>query len=323
MGELGIIGVGAMGGPMWRRLQEQGRTAVVCDVSEAATAVLAAEGAAVADSPATLAQRCTTILLSLPTSAHVEEVALGPKGIAATAAGGTLVVDLTSGVPSTSRKVGAALAEAGVRYLDVGISGGVGGARAGTLKSMVGGTAEDLADARPVLEDLSARIWHCGPVGAGHLVKTLLNQSNQTKLMVELEALLVAAKSGLDPQLVGEVLETNVWNHWLFGGAGRIAGAGFSLALATKDYDVALRSAADAGVAVPVAAVANQVMRLAHGSAGPTADLIEGVSVWERIAGTRLEPRPELRPPADGGGSDGGSDGGGSDGGGSDGGGRS
>ncbi len=305
MGELGIIGVGAMGGPMWRRLQERGRTAVACDASAAAAAAVAAEGATVAATPAELAQQCTTILLSLPTSAHVEDVALGARGIAATAAAGTLVVDLTSGVPSTSRRIAAALADAGVRYLDVGVSGGVGGARAGTLKSMVGGTPADLADARPVLDDLSARIWHCGPVGAGHLVKTLLNQSNQTKLMVELEALLVAAKAGLDPKLVAEVLETNVWNHWLFGEGGRIASAGFSLALATKDYDVALRSAAEAGVAVPVAAVANQVMRLAHGAAGPTADLIEGVSVWEGIAGTRLEPRPELRPSEAGPGGDG------------------
>jgi 3-hydroxyisobutyrate dehydrogenase-like beta-hydroxyacid dehydrogenase len=296
MGDLGIIGVGAMGGPMWHRLQERGRPAVACDASAAATDALAAEGAVVVGTPAAMAEACTTILLSLPTSAHVEEVALGAHGIASTAAAGTLVVDLTSGVPSTSRQIAARLADAGVRYLDVGVSGGVGGARAGTLKSMVGGTTDDLAAVRPVLEDLSARIWHCGPVGAGHLVKTLLNQSNQTKLMVELEALLVAAKAGLDPQLVGEVLETNVWNFWLFGEAGRIPSAGFSLALATKDYDVALRSAAEAGVAVPVAAVASQVMRLAHGSAGATADLIEGVSVWERIAGATVEPRPELRP---------------------------
>src|SRR5262249_49974328 len=85
MGELGIIGVGAMGGPMWRRLHERGRRGVVCDVSAAATDELAAEGATVAESPAALAQQCTTILLSLPTSAHVEDVALGPKGIASTA----------------------------------------------------------------------------------------------------------------------------------------------------------------------------------------------------------------------------------------------
>jgi 3-hydroxyisobutyrate dehydrogenase len=300
MGGLGIIGVGAMGGPMWRRLQERGRAAIVADASPAATAALAADGAEVAAGPAALAARCTTVLLSLPTSAIVEEVALGPGGIAGAAAAGTVVVDLTSGVPSTSRRVADALADVGVRYLDVGVSGGVGGARNGTLKSMVGGSVEDLAAARPVLEDLSARIWHCGPVGAGHLVKTLLNQSNQSKLMVELEALLVGAKAGLDPRLVGEVLETNVWNLWLFGDAGRQP-VGFSLALATKDFDVALRSAADAAVAVPLAAVASQVLRLAHGAAGPTADLIEAVDVWERIAGTAIEARPDLRPPSDGG----------------------
>jgi 3-hydroxyisobutyrate dehydrogenase-like beta-hydroxyacid dehydrogenase len=302
-GELGIIGVGAMGGPMWRRLHDQGRSAIVADASPAATAALAAEGAEVAATPAALASRCDTILLSLPTSTQVEEVALGPDGIASGATAGTLVVDLTSGLPSASRRVAEGLADAGVRYVDVGISGGVGGARNGTLKSMAGGSEADVADARPVLELLSARIWHCGPVGAGHLVKTLLNQSNQAKLMVELEALLVAAKAGLDPQLVGEVLETNVWNLWLFGADGRQPAAGFTLALACKDFDVALRSAAEAGAAVPLAAVANQVLRLAHGAAGPTADLIEAVGVWERIAGTSIAPRPDARPATSAGGS--------------------
>jgi 3-hydroxyisobutyrate dehydrogenase len=216
-------------------------------------------------------------------------VALGPGGIAGAAAAGTLVLDLTSGLPSASRRVAAGLAAADVRYVDVGVSGGVGGARAGTLKAMAGGSDDDVAAARPVLEHLASRIWHCGPVGAGHLVKTLLNQSNQSKLMVELEALVVAAHAGLDPRLVGEVLETNVWNHWLFGGEQR-ATAGFSLALACKDFDIALQVAAEEGVAVPLAATAQQTLRLARCSAPPGADLVESVAVWERAAGTTLAP---------------------------------
>jgi 3-hydroxyisobutyrate dehydrogenase-like beta-hydroxyacid dehydrogenase len=143
----------------------------------------------------------------------------------------------------------------GVRYIDCGVSGGVGGARAGTLKAMVGGLADDVRDAGPVLDLLCGRVWHCGPVGSGHLVKTLLNQSNQTKLMVELEALLVAAKAGLDPELVADVLELPVWAHWLFGSVAREP-IGFSLALACKDFDIALGVAADEGVGVPLAALA-------------------------------------------------------------------
>jgi 3-hydroxyisobutyrate dehydrogenase len=287
---LGIIGTGAMGAQMWRRLRERGEDALVLDAAPDAVAALVAESAEAAADTADLAARCPTILLSLPTSNEVEAVALGPGGIAGAAAPGTLVVDLTSGVPSTSRRVAAGLAAADVRYVDVGVSGGVAGARAGALKAMAGGRDDDVAAARPVLELLATRIWHCGPVGAGHLVKTLLNQSNQSKLMVELEALVVAAHAGLDPQLVGEILETNVWNYWLFAGAER-ATAGFSLALACKDFDIALQVAAEEGVAVPLAATAQQTLRLARRSAPPGADLVESVAVWERVAGVSLSPR--------------------------------
>jgi 3-hydroxyisobutyrate dehydrogenase-like beta-hydroxyacid dehydrogenase len=165
---------------------------------------------------------------------------------------------------------------------------------------MVGaGSPEAYEAARPVLELIATQIWHCGPVGSGHLVKTLLNQANQAKLMVELEALLVAAKAGLDPQLVGDVLGTGVWNQWLFGSDERTP-VGFTLALACKDFDIALRVAAEEQVAVPLAGVAQQVLRLAAGAAGPGGDLIDAVAVWERIAGTRIV-RPSSDAPDTGG----------------------
>ena len=122
-------------------------------------------------------------------------------------------------------------------------------------------------------------------------MKTLLNQSNQTKLMVELEALMVAAKAGLDPELVADVLELPVWALWLFGSAAREP-IGFSLALACKDFDIALGVAAEEGVGVPLAAaLAQQLSRITLGEAGPDADLIDSVTVREHAAGTRIERR--------------------------------
>jgi 3-hydroxyisobutyrate dehydrogenase len=292
MPRVGIIGVGAMGSQMWRRLHELDQPTVVTDANAVALDELHREGATTAADAAELAKQCDVVLLSLPTSAEVEEVALGEGGIASSAAPGALVVDLTSGVPSASRRVAEALAASKVRYIDVGVSGGVGGARAGTLKAMAGGDPHDIEDARFVLALLSSKLWHCGPVGSGHLVKTLLNQSNQAKLMVELEALMVASKAGLDPKLVAEVLDLAVWNMWLFGPDGR-QDAGFALSLACKDFDIALRVAAEERVAVPVAAVAQQVLRLASGAAGPDADLVDAVAVWERVAGTQLDSTQE------------------------------
>jgi 3-hydroxyisobutyrate dehydrogenase-like beta-hydroxyacid dehydrogenase len=292
MTRVGIIGVGRMGSQIWRRLQEQGLSAAVTDVDRRSVDALRDEGADVASDTAALAAGCEVLLLSLPTSTEVEEVALGASGLASTAAPGTLVVDLTSGVPSSSRRIAEQLARSQIRYVDVGVSGGVGGARAGTLKAMAGGDARDVGDASAVLDLITSKLWHCGPVGSGHLVKTLLNQSNQAKLMIELEALLVAARAGLDVEQVADVLELPVWSHWLFGPEGRQP-VGFALALACKDFDIALRVAAEERVAVPLAATAQHVLRLAWGAAGPDADLIDTVRVWEGIAGTRIAPREE------------------------------
>ena len=284
---VGLIGTGNMGAAMWRRLQERGTTATVVDARPEATAALATEGAPVAADPTALAAVSDVVLLSLPTSTEVADVALGARGVIEGAGAGALVVDLTSGLPSESRRIAAALADSGIRYVDAGVSGGVDGARAGSLKAMVGGADADVADARAVLDALAAQVWHCGPVGSGHTVKTLLNLANQAKLMVELEALLVAGASGIDPTLVGEVLDLAVWNRWLLSPEGRRR-FGFALSLACKDFDIALRVAAEERVAVPLAATAQQVLRLALAAAGPDADLIEAVAVWEDLAGVEL-----------------------------------
>lgn len=280
-----------MGTAMWLRLHDQGIDPVVFDVRPEATASLARLGAAVAPDAAALATDVDIVLLSLPTSSEVEDVAIGPGGLVEGAGSTTLVVDLTSGLPSASRRIAAALSARSLRYIDAGVSGGVDGARAGRLKVMVGGEADDVAKGRCVLDELASRVWHCGAVGSGHTVKTLLNQANQTKLMIELEALLVAARSGIDPLLAADVLDLAVWKEWLLGADGRKP-FGFALALVCKDFDIALRVAAEEGVAVPVAAAAQQAARLALAAAPTGADLIDEVAVWERLAGVVLGADP-------------------------------
>jgi 3-hydroxyisobutyrate dehydrogenase len=286
-----------MGAAIWLRLHDRGIDASVLDVRPEATAQLTDHGAIVAPDLAALAAQSDVVLLSLPTSTEVEQVALEAGGVAAAARAGTLVVDMTSGLPSASRRIAGELAEHSVRYIDAGVSGGVEGARAGVLKAMVGGADPDVSDGRRVLDELATRVWHCGPVGSGHTVKTLLNQANQAKLMVELEALLVAARSGIDPHLAADVLDLTVWNRWLLGAEGRKP-FGFALGLVCKDFDIALRVAAEEGVAVPLAATAQQVARLALRAVPEGADLIEEVAVWERLAGVTLgdQPKEETKP---------------------------
>jgi 3-hydroxyisobutyrate dehydrogenase len=281
---VGLVGTGKMGAAIWLRLHDRGIDATVLDARLEATAPLAEHGAVVAADLATLAADVDVVLLSLPTSTEVEAVA---GGLAGAVPPGTLVVDLTSGLPSASRRIAAALADHGVRYIDAGVSGGVDGARAGKLKVMVGGAGSDVDDGRALLDELASRVWHCGPVGSGHTIKTLLNLANQAKLMIELEALLVAARSGIDPRLAGDVLDLAVWNQWLLGPEGRMP-FGFALALVCKDFDIALRVAAEEGVAVPLGAAAQQAARMALAVAPEGADLIDEVAVWERLSGVTL-----------------------------------
>jgi 3-hydroxyisobutyrate dehydrogenase len=279
-----LVGTGKMGAAIWLRLHDRGIDATVLDARLEATAPLAEHGAVVAADLATLAADVDVVLLSLPTSTEVEAVA---GGLAGAVPPGTLVVDLTSGLPSASRRIAAALADHGVRYIDAGVSGGVDGARAGKLKVMVGGAGSDVDDGRALLDELASRVWHCGPVGSGHTIKTLLNLANQAKLMIELEALLVAARSGIDPRLAGDVLDLAVWNQWLLGPEGRRP-FGFALALVCKDFDIALRVAAEEGVAAPLGAAAQQAARMALAVAPEGADLIDEVAVWERLSGVTL-----------------------------------
>jgi 3-hydroxyisobutyrate dehydrogenase-like beta-hydroxyacid dehydrogenase len=231
------------------------------------------------------------VLMSVPRSEHVLAVASGPDGIAARGLKGSLVIDMTSGAPALSREVAALLDGAGIAYVDAGVSGGVQGAASGALRIMVGGDEAAFRRAEPVLGMLGSNIWHCGPVGAGHAMKTLLNLSNQTKMIVELEALLIGAKSGLDPRQVAEVLGMNVWPHYLLGPGGRRE-FGFAMSHYCKDFDVALGLATEVGVAAPVGAAAQQLMRAVRARLsddGHDPDIIEYVSDLERSAGVTLD----------------------------------
>ena len=288
---MGFVGVGAMGAGMWRRLHGQGVTATVFDVRAAAVDALAAEGAPVAGSAGEVAASSDVVLVSVPRSEHVLAAVSGPDGIAARGRSGSLVIDLTSGAPALSRDIAALLEASGIAYVDAGVSGGVQGAESGGLRIMVGGDDAAFHRAEPTLAMLGSSIWHCGPVGSGHAMKTLLNLSNQTKMIVEMEALLIGTKAGLDPRQVAEVLGMTVWNHYLLGPDGRRP-FDFAMSHYCKDFDVALGLATDVGVPAPVGAAAQQLMRAVRGrlsADGHDPDIIEYVSDLERAAGVSLD----------------------------------
>jgi 3-hydroxyisobutyrate dehydrogenase len=285
LGPVGFLGAGRMGAGMWHCLHAAGTTASVFDLHAPATAALAAEGATVAADVAALLGTCDVVVCSLPTSHDVQATIDGALDALRP---GTVVIDTTSGEPAISRAVAATVQAASAAFLDAGISGGPAGARAGTLKIMVGGDAAVYARVEPLLGVLGAQVWHCGSPGTGHAMKTALNLSNQGKMLLEIEALLMCGRAGLDPRQVAEVLELRTWGHFLLGDDGRRA-FGFAVDLAVKDWGVATGVATEHKVPMPIAAACAQVMRAARAEAGPDADLVDVVRVMERWAGYDLD----------------------------------
>jgi 2-hydroxy-3-oxopropionate reductase len=203
---LGFIGLGLMGRPMARNLIRAGYPLTVHNRSRGAVKDLVAEGAAEAFSPAEVAARSDVVILSLPDSPDVESVTLGPSGLREGFRPGGLVIDTTSGRPEASVRIADALRSRGVEYLDAPVSGGDVGAKAATLSIMAGGRREAFERALPVLKTLGKTVVHVGDVGTGNYSKL----ANQILVGVTLagmgEALVFAAKAGVQLDALLEAL---------------------------------------------------------------------------------------------------------------------
>jgi 3-hydroxyisobutyrate dehydrogenase-like beta-hydroxyacid dehydrogenase len=172
--EVGLVGLGVMGSAIGHRLLDTGYPLKVHDVRTEAMNAFAADGAGTAAAPQDLAH-CAAVVLSLNTTALVDEVAFGPHGVLAKDAPGLLIIDMSSIAPAGTRDFAARARDRGASWIDAPLSGGAPAVARGELTLMVGGTDEDVVRATPVLEDLASRITHIGPAGAGQLVK-LVNQ---------------------------------------------------------------------------------------------------------------------------------------------------
>jgi len=195
MTPVGVIGLGNMGGRMARRLVDAGWEVVGHDPAAGRAEEAGAEAVG---TPAEVARRCTTVLLSLPDSSVVEPVVRGDAGVLAGAAPGTTVVDLSTASPESTVALAADAAARGVTYLDAGISGGAAAAEKGTLTIMAGGDAAAVDAIRPVLAPLAATVHHLGPVGAGHTAKLLNNFLNAVTLAATAEVMVAGQRAGLD-----------------------------------------------------------------------------------------------------------------------------
>ncbi len=303
MRTIGFIGLGVMGAPMASNLVKAGFDVAGHTRNPSGTDRLVANGGRRAESVAAATRGADVVITMLPDSPDVESVILGPDGVLAHAAPGTLVIDMSTVRPRTAQAIAAAAAERGVEALDAPVSGGEQGAIEGVLSIMVGGSPAAFDKARPVFEALGTTVVRVGPPGAGQLVKAANQLVVAGTLELVAEAIVLVEASGVDAEAA-----LRVWSGGLAGstvldrkGAGMLARSftpGFRVDLHHKDLGILLDAARAAGAAVPLGAVVAQLMGAlrAQGDGGlDHGALLRGV---ERLSGRAPAATPPLAAPS-------------------------
>jgi 3-hydroxyisobutyrate dehydrogenase len=285
MSKLAFIGLGNMGAPMAANLIKAGHKVTVFDLVEALRTAATASGVASAASAREAVAGADAVLTMLPAGRHVltswaDFLSAAPKG--------ALVVDCSTIDVESAKHAHEAGAAAGVLTLDAPVSGGVGGASAGTLTFMCGGSPEAFARAKPILEAMGKRIVHCGGAGAGQAAKICNNMILGATMIATCEAFALAEKLGLSAQALFDVASTSSGQSWSLTSycpvpgpvpaspANRDYKPGFAASLMLKDLRLAQEAAAGVGAATPLGAEAAQLYAL-FVAAGHGADDFSGV----------------------------------------------
>jgi 3-hydroxyisobutyrate dehydrogenase len=289
---VGFIGLGYMGKSMALNVLKAGFPLVVHNRSQGAVKELVAAGATAADSPRAVAERVDVVLSCLPGPADVTKVYLEPNGVVAGARSGSILIDLSTIDPTTHQTIAARATEKGASYLDAPVSGGTSGARDGTLTIMVGGAAETLESAMPILKAMGTRIYHLGPVGSGAVVKIVNQMMGAINNLGMNEAMIVGTKFGLDPALVYEVCSNSSGASRSLGAVPSIMKAdfepGFMIDLMHKDVSLGVDLGKQLKVRTLATALAQQVLQEVQaaglGRSGSNAMIIP----LERSAGVEI-----------------------------------
>jgi 3-hydroxyisobutyrate dehydrogenase-like beta-hydroxyacid dehydrogenase len=292
--DLGFVGLGNMGAPICGRLLDAGHRMIVCDVDPGAVARLGARGATGAESPREVADRVETVFTSLPTPESLEAVVLGVDGVLEGSAVRRLV-DLSTVGAATAERVAAALLARGIAYLDAPVSGGVGGAEAGTLAVMIAGSAAEIDAVRPMLERFGRKLFEIGAEpGLAQVMKLVNNYLSATAIAVSGEALAVGAKAGIDPDVMVEVINAgtgrNTATESKFPNSilTRSFDAGFAISGMNKDLRLFIEQATSTGVTLFIGSEVRQLWQHGVDQLGPDADMTEVVKPIEQWAGVEL-----------------------------------
>ncbi|HAR09139.1 MULTISPECIES: 3-hydroxyisobutyrate dehydrogenase [unclassified Halomonas] len=283
--QIAFIGLGNMGAPMAANLVGAGHQVRVFDLVESAMATLEEQGASRASSALEAAEGAEVVVSMLPAGAHVKALYLGrdgAEGLLDQLSSRPLLLDASTISPDDARLVAGEAANRGLAYLDAPVSGGIGGAKAGTLTFIVGGDADAYEQARPVLEAMGKNLFHAGPSGSGQVAKICNNMLLGILMSGTAEALSLGVKNGMDPAVLSEIMKQssggnwalNVYNPWpgvMEGSAAsRDYQGGFLTDLMAKDLGLAWELALESRASVPMGSQARNLFALhsAQGNGG-------------------------------------------------------
>jgi 3-hydroxyisobutyrate dehydrogenase len=294
---IGFIGLGVMGAAMAGHLARGGHPLILYDIASGAARKVARrhKGARAVGSPQAVAEASEVVFTMLPEGTSVRECVFGADGLAAGFKRGAILVDTSSAEPWLTRETAARLAEQGVTMIDAPVSGASEGARSATLVFMCGGEAAALKRVRPLLALMGKHVFHLGPVGSGHAMKTVNNLATALTVLGTAEAMLIGKAYGLSAADMLDVI--NVSTGRSFVSEVRMGPQvierrfddAFKLALMLKDVSIANRLADEHGLSVPVSALGEQLWRAANTALGEGACVLDMVRWYEQTTGVELK----------------------------------
>lgn len=295
MSKIGFIGLGIMGKPMSKNMLKAGYDLVVYDINQAAVEEVVAAGAAKASSPAEVAEQTDIILTMLPNSSHVKAVVLGENGVIEKAKPGALVIDLSSIDPLASKEIANELAAKDIRMMDAPVSGGEPKAIDGTLSIMVGGAQADFAEAEPILKTMAASVQYVGEIGAGNVTKLANQIIVALNIAAVSEALVLATKAGVDPELVYKAIRGGLAGSTVFDAKApmmlnRNFNPGFRINLHIKDLNNVLNASHELGVSLPLTAGVMEIMQALKADGMGDSDHSALVRYYEKLAHVEVAP---------------------------------
>lgn len=291
MSSIAFIGLGNMGAPMANNLIKAGHSLAVYDLVPGAVNSLADAGARPAASATDAVKSAEVVITMLPASKHVEALYLDSDLLSAIDPA-ALIIECSTIAPDSSRKVAMVAQTRGLAMIDAPVSGGTGGAAAGTLTFIVGGEAADFERAQPILQNMGKNIFHAGPAGAGQVAKICNNMLLGILMAGTSEALALGVANGLDPKVLSDIIAkssgrnwaTELYNPWpgVMENAPASKGyaGGFGVDLMLKDLGLAAEAALSTRSSTPLGELARNMYSLHSGQGNGKLDFSSIVNLY-------------------------------------------